>query len=1357
MLSHTTVTSSEKQTDQNTTEFLVNESAFAKSQISVKYNLNFEVMQNKSKKETDTQSVSNQYFPTHENVSENETKNIITNASQERECTVHFGSDDLNKHKTEAESNKTQIDAEKNDTNNRKTEPEKESIQSNIKNNDDEKFNAGVSCTFANSIDAKLLDVSNNIVIAQKHQIEKEVEVMKICEQEKESHKFRTVEIIQEISSTSDNFCRPDSTENKICITSEDETCTPNNTDTSILINKNETNQNAEDDNKVADAFKPKTININESHIVTSAEVETKSSSKNMLIHSMKNTKIATVNEEQIEQTLKEPFQVSLNKIKGDSTKKSCANLEKSISNKKSNVETADEKNVETLSSSSKHQFDKNEKEICEYKTTLPLTQTVEPLNATNIDEKVTLLVETSPTLDEIRPVKSTKTVNEEKSDYYVDTSETVKIEPSIGKVDTEARDHILIVETKNTKPQDLREHPIDNLKSDEEKLKIDNTSEIFNTKVSSKVSKYEKNESKIITDKTVDHDKLLQTMDNSKVAEISGKTENIASTSKVTASNTWIPPIMTTQEKMNPFMDKDKPQSIECGLDLSKTSTYQNPIKKSTLDESEEKKEASVPTKQKLVFSVNDLLSDQANASKKTESEKKFSVIKLKREKLQTTERSRNQETITSENEKKIEESYVDSNMGDEQHENCKSAQKSNIPQKIEDSNDKKTVILNTSDSNEEKSRRIENSVESTSITCSSVTTSVPQKLRRGRKSDPIKLSERSLEDVPALQDAQPEISALIKKNPVKKNEIISNESERIEIRENKPSVDVEQVDLNSINVIGKTDVKETEEEHIIQEITITNKRGRRKRNELVQKLMVETENKIIPSNQPSNLSKDNDNIKTQNIRRSRREKKSADQLEAQELNKQTVGIGSKKTKDTSFVTPTESRISRRSGSKISPNTSNESAETEMPNVRKGRSRKEQKISKELHTIDDKIAAPLNTDTTITASSIVKNEEGIKITKNTKGRKRRMPDEHQLKNSSSETFMDLIKQNSSDEKLEPSGKRVKLPSRYIDTNVRRQVELKLEQEFPPSSEDDHSLIRSKSNDQAMRQARSPKSKRRSDSVKEDSFEDNFNTSREQNLSTSLETIDKVEEEPSGKRLKLPENKFNDEKTKSDNTEFTQGRARRGKQVNKSKKRNLDVSIENKKTDAISRHGSFSNDSDTFKGFSQSTQENDSIEQNKHDVKNRKLPIKKNKRKSIISDVSVLEKSECSTENNKNEQSLAKEEPNKAKVTPRKRAPLLSREVDPSLVIDTTEITGPVRQSRRIQQLKVREEADRRKQEEILLAQLKADSEKKKRQDDKDLDFVPTYEDDSEEDLKNIKRRGKGKGLFLLSKHIQFI
>lgn len=96
------------------------------------------------------------------------------------------------------------------------------------------------------------------------------------------------------------------------------------------------------------------------------------------------------------------------------------------------------------------------------------------------------------------------------------------------------------------------------------------------------------------------------------------------------------------------------------------------------------------------------------------------------------------------------------------------------------------------------------------------------------------------------------------------------------------------------------------------------------------------------------------------------------------------------------------------------------------------------------------------------------------------------------------------------------------------------------------------------------------------------------------------------------------------------------------------------------------------------------------------------------------------------------------------KKTGRKRQTFLEREVDTNLVLPTS-LDTPVRQSRRIAQQKIREEADRRKMEEVMLAQMKRESEKKKRQEAKDVDFVPDDDSDEEDSKDSKKRRKKGK------------
>lgn len=91
----------------------------------------------------------------------------------------------------------------------------------------------------------------------------------------------------------------------------------------------------------------------------------------------------------------------------------------------------------------------------------------------------------------------------------------------------------------------------------------------------------------------------------------------------------------------------------------------------------------------------------------------------------------------------------------------------------------------------------------------------------------------------------------------------------------------------------------------------------------------------------------------------------------------------------------------------------------------------------------------------------------------------------------------------------------------------------------------------------------------------------------------------------------------------------------------------------------------------------------------------------------------------------------------------------LLKYIDTSLVIETVENEAPVRQSRRIAQLKIREETDRRLVEEKLLQQLKTNAEKKKSgpvdedyENEKESSDEEAGDDDS---VKGSKRKRKSK------------
>ncbi|KAI8038106.1 hypothetical protein M5D96_009147 [Drosophila gunungcola] len=80
----------------------------------------------------------------------------------------------------------------------------------------------------------------------------------------------------------------------------------------------------------------------------------------------------------------------------------------------------------------------------------------------------------------------------------------------------------------------------------------------------------------------------------------------------------------------------------------------------------------------------------------------------------------------------------------------------------------------------------------------------------------------------------------------------------------------------------------------------------------------------------------------------------------------------------------------------------------------------------------------------------------------------------------------------------------------------------------------------------------------------------------------------------------------------------------------------------------------------------------------------------------------------------KEEQKEEPKEETKAKVG-RGRGPRKKREVDTTNIIETNDSETPVRQSRRIAQQKIKEEAERRKQEEVALRSMKQELKKKKK------------------------------------------
>ncbi|XP_011182742.2 uncharacterized protein LOC105212455 [Zeugodacus cucurbitae] len=97
--------------------------------------------------------------------------------------------------------------------------------------------------------------------------------------------------------------------------------------------------------------------------------------------------------------------------------------------------------------------------------------------------------------------------------------------------------------------------------------------------------------------------------------------------------------------------------------------------------------------------------------------------------------------------------------------------------------------------------------------------------------------------------------------------------------------------------------------------------------------------------------------------------------------------------------------------------------------------------------------------------------------------------------------------------------------------------------------------------------------------------------------------------------------------------------------------------------------------------------------------------------------------------------------------TARGRGPRKQREVDATNIIETIDSETPVRQSRRIAQQKIREEAERRKLEEIALRTMKQELKKKKKAE-KQVDPTvaePSEPSSSEESEVELKKKAKKK------------
>ncbi|XP_063697676.1 titin-like [Culicoides brevitarsis] len=297
------------------------------------------------------------------------------------------------------------------------------------------------------------------------------------------------------------------------------------------------------------------------------------------------------------------------------------------------------------------------------------------------------------------------------------------------------------------------------------------------------------------------------------------------------------------------------------------------------------------------------------------------------------------------------------------------------------------------------------------------------------------------------------------------------------------------------------------------------------------------------------------------------------------------------------------------------------------------------------------------------------------------RGRKRRMSEEESRKRQSSESDNDVFDQNvepsavsesSEEDFIAPAGgKRAKMRGKQIDTSLRKEVETKKQQEIPTTSDasEDDPAPRTRGGRQTRRSGgttTSPPEKKKTETV-----------------STKIE--EKPQEEPRRGKAKR-----RNEATNKAPTEESASDVKKEEEV--AKKEEKIEKVETKETE-------------------------ETTPINSPDSKKAKIeesPVEK----------PVEAEAESQSEPKKRGGRPRKGGAAVSTTTPKKTVNAVSSEIDPSNVI-TAENDAPVRQSRRIAQAKIREEAERRKMEEIMLAQLKADNDKKKRAEAKDKDFVP--------------------------------
>uniref|UniRef100_A0A336L1J9 CSON014502 protein n=1 Tax=Culicoides sonorensis TaxID=179676 RepID=A0A336L1J9_CULSO len=353
------------------------------------------------------------------------------------------------------------------------------------------------------------------------------------------------------------------------------------------------------------------------------------------------------------------------------------------------------------------------------------------------------------------------------------------------------------------------------------------------------------------------------------------------------------------------------------------------------------------------------------------------------------------------------------------------------------------------------------------------------------------------------------------------------------------------------------------------------------------------------------------------------------------------------------------------------------------------------------------------------------------------RSRKRRMSEEESHKRQSSESETDLFDQhiaaehpiNSSDEDFNaPTGKRAKIRGKQIDSSLRKEIELKKQQEIPTTSaSEDDNLPKTRGGRQTRRSTQmilsSPTDKKRNlinDSTTSPSKEELAKKVEDKKVTdvTTSHATEKIEEEPTvgrrgkGKRRNEPASKTQDKASNFDVNTIAQNVEILSKCVDENKVSDESIPVKSP---------------DTKKAKIENTEpvNEPKAEQTVQEPKKRGGRPKKSTSLETTQQVS--------------------------EITPSKKSiNAVSSEIDPSNVIQTVDNDTPVRQSRRIAQAKIREEAERRKMEEIMLAQLKADNEKKKKQEAKDKDFVPkgfkvSSDSDNEDSNSSSRKRTRNK------------